>query len=123
MIVEEQKAAISENQRKAGVAYAKTVQAYQYLLVLNLLYGNGIRFDVKDPDHLGPYLTKDQSIDAILSLLNEANTDLKGNNVSFPFNSTIYTNNAAEFFKVQQSINCESCHIQTRLEYGEYSFK
>jgi hypothetical protein len=36
--------------------------------------------------------------------LNEANTDLKGNNVSFPFNSTIYTNNAAEFSKFNRAL-------------------
>jgi len=98
------KAAISENQRKAGIAYAKTVQAYQFLLVFNLLYGNGIKFDVKDPDNLGPFLTKDQSIDAILGLLNEANTDLKGNNVSFPFNTTLYSNNASEFSKFNRAL-------------------
>jgi hypothetical protein len=98
------KAAISENQRKAGIAYAKTVQAHQYLMVLNLLYNNGIRFDVKDPDNLGPFLTKDQSIDAILSLLNEANADLKNNNVSFPFSTTLWSNNAAEFSKFNRAL-------------------
>jgi hypothetical protein len=66
------KAAITEPQRKAGIAYAKTVQAYQFLLVLNMLHDNGIRIDVKDPDNLGPFLTRPQSIDAILNLLNKA---------------------------------------------------
>jgi len=98
------KAAISEAQRKAGIAYAKTVQAYQYLLVFNLLYGNGIRFDVKDPEHLGPFLTKDQSIDAILNLLNQANTDLKGNNVNFPFTTTLFSSNAGEFSKFNRAL-------------------
>jgi len=98
------KAAISEAQRKAGIGYAKTVQAYQYLLVFNLLYGNGIRFDVKDPDHLGPFLSKDQSIDAILNLLNQANTDLKGNNVNFPFTTTLFSSNAAEFSKFNRAL-------------------
>ena len=98
------KAAISDAQRKAGIAYAKTVQAYQYLLVFNLLYGNGIRFDVKDPDNLGPFLTKDQSIDAILNLLNQANTDLKNNNVNFPFTTTLFSSNAAEFSKFNRAL-------------------
>lgn len=98
------KAAITDAQRKAGIAYAKTVQAYQLLLVFNLLYGNGIRVDVKDPDHLGPFLTKDQSIDAILSLLNEANLDLKGNNVNFPFTTTLFSNNASEFSKFNRAL-------------------
>jgi len=98
------KAAITDAQRKAGIAYAKTVQAYQLLMVFNLLYGNGIRVDVKDPDHLGPFLTKDQSIDAILSLLNEANVDLKGNNVSFPFTTTLFSSNASQFSKFNRAL-------------------
>jgi hypothetical protein len=98
------KAAITDAQRKAGIAYAKTVQAYQLLLVFNLLYGNGIRVDVKDPDHLGPFLTQDQSIAAILSLLDEANVDLKGNNVSFPFTTTLFSSNAAQFSKFNRAI-------------------
>jgi hypothetical protein len=98
------KAAISENQRKAGIAYAKTVKAYQYLLVFNLLYNNGIRVDVSDPDNLGPFLSKDQSIDAILALLNEANTDLKGNNVNFPFTTTLFSSNASEFSKFNRAL-------------------
>lgn len=98
------KAAITEPQRKAGIAYAKTVQAYQYLLVLNLLHNNGVRFDVKDPDNLGPFLTRDQSIDAILNLLNQANADLKGNGAAFPFNTSLYPGNAAEFSKFNRAL-------------------
>jgi hypothetical protein len=98
------KATISEPQRKASIAYAKTIQAYQYLLVLNLLYDNGIRIDVKDPDHLGPFLTRQQSLDAIMTLLNEANADLKNNNVDFPFTTTLFSNNAATFSKFNRAL-------------------
>src|SRR5664279_3040539 len=34
---------IQDDQRKAGIAYAKTIQAYELLLVFNLEYANGIR--------------------------------------------------------------------------------
>jgi starch-binding outer membrane protein, SusD/RagB family len=98
------KAPISDQQRKAGIAYAKTVQAYQLLLVYNLLYENGIRVDVKNPDKLGPFLSRQQSIDAIFNLLNEANTDLKGNNVDFPFKTTLYSSNAGEFSKFNRAL-------------------
>src|SRR4051812_5938670 len=64
------KAVITDQQRKAGIAYAKTIQALQLLYEYNLLYNNGIRVDVKDPDNLGPYLSKQASIDAIANLLN-----------------------------------------------------
>lgn len=83
------KATITGDQRKAGIAYARTVQAYQLLLVYNLLYNNGIRVDVKDPDKPGPFLSRQESIDAIMNLLNEANADLKNNTAAFPFTTTL----------------------------------
>lgn len=98
------KAVITDLQRKGGIAYAKTVQAYQFLLVYNLLYGNGIRFDVKDPSNLGPFLSRQQSIDAIFNLLNEANTDLKNNTSNFPFTTTLYSKTANEFSKFNRAL-------------------
>src|SRR5688572_30485501 len=55
--LENTKATISDPQRKAAIAYAKTVQAHELLMVLNAQYENGIRVDVKDPDNLGPFLS------------------------------------------------------------------
>jgi starch-binding outer membrane protein, SusD/RagB family len=98
------KAPITSEQRKAGIAYAKTVQAYQYLLISNLLYNNGLRVDVKDPDNLGPFLSREQGIDAIINLLNEANTDLKDNVADFPFHTTLYSQKAAEFSKFNRAL-------------------
>jgi hypothetical protein len=68
------------------------------------LYGNGIRVDVKNPDNLGPFLTRQQSIDAINSLLNEANTDLKGNNANFPFRTSLVTGTANDFSKFNRAL-------------------
>ncbi|PWT95127.1 MAG: RagB/SusD family nutrient uptake outer membrane protein [Bacteroidetes bacterium] len=98
------KASITDEQRKAGIAYAKTIKAYELLLVFNEQYGNGIRVDVSDPDKLGPFLDKDGSLNAIASLLDEANTDLSGQTTEFPFTSTIYTNDAATFSKFNRAI-------------------
>jgi hypothetical protein len=97
-------AVITESQRKAGIAYAKTIQAYQLLLVLNLLHDNGVRTDVKDPDNLGPFLSRAQSLDAILGLLNEANVDLKGSAAVLPFQTTLYSNIASEFSKFNRAL-------------------
>jgi len=97
-------AVITEPQRKAGIAYAKTIQAYQLLLVLNLLHDNGVRADVKDPDNLGPFLSRAQSLDAILGLLNEANVDLKGSAAVLPFQTTLYSNIASEFSKFNRAL-------------------
>lgn len=98
------KATITDAQRKAGIAYAKTVQAYELLLVFNQQYDNGIRVDVSDPDNLGPFLSKDESLNAIQTLLNDANTDLKGNTADFPFSTTLYSNNASEFSKFNRAL-------------------
>ncbi len=94
---------ITDQQRKAGIAYAKTIQAYQYLLVFNLLY-DSLRFDVKDPDHLGPFLNRQQSLDAIFNLLNDADADLKDNNEDFPFTTTLYSKKASEFSKFNRAL-------------------
>lgn len=98
------KATITDAQRKAGIAYAKTIQAYQLLSVFNLLYNNGVRVDVKDPDKLGPFLNAQQSIDAIINLLNEADNDLKNNNTNLPFTTTLYSRNAVQFSKFNRAL-------------------
>lgn len=97
------KAVITDAQRKAGIAYAETIQAYELLMVFNQQYGNGIRVDVSDPDHLGPFLSKDSSLNAIQDLLNKANNDLQGNAESLPFTSSLYSNVASEFSKLNRA--------------------
>lgn len=91
------RAAISENQRKAGIGYAKTIKAYQLLLVLNLLHNNGIRVDVENPDQLGPFLNRQQSLDAIIALLDEAYAGLENNGENLPFTTTLTGRKGSEF--------------------------
>src|SRR6478672_2383894 len=67
---------VTDAQRAAGKAYANTIKAYELLIALNLEYGNGIRVDVANPDALGPFLSKDESFNAISSLLDNAYNDL-----------------------------------------------
>lgn len=98
------KAGITDGQRKAGIAYAKTVKAHELLMVFNQQYENGIRVDVDDPDKLGPFLSKDESLNAIQNLLNEAYLDLKGNDVDFPFNTVLYSKKALEFLKFNRAL-------------------
>ncbi len=98
------RAVITDDQRRAGIAYAKTIQAYELLLVFNLQYGNGIRVNVADPNNLGPFLSKDESLNAIQMLLNTANTDLKNNMASFPFNTSLYSKVADDFSKFNRAI-------------------
>lgn len=98
------KAAITDGQRKASIAYAKTVKAHELLMVFNQQYENGIRIDVDDPDKLGGFLSKDESLNAIQNLLNEAYNDLKGNDVEFPFSTTLYSKKALEFLKFNRAL-------------------
>jgi hypothetical protein len=98
-------ASITDAQRKIGKAYANTVKAYEFLIVLNLEYDNGIRVDVSKPDALGPFLTRAQSLDEINNLLNTAYTDLTANaTATFPFSTTLFSNTAGEFAKFNRAL-------------------
>lgn len=83
--VDKTPAAISDTQKNYMRGFAKTIKAYQFLLNLNLLYENGIRTNVSDPDNLGPFRTYEQSLDDIETLLNEAATALEGSEDEFVF--------------------------------------
>ena len=75
---------INDAQKKGYIGFARTIKAYQLLLNLNLTYTNGIRVNVADPNHLGPFVTYDASLAAITSLLDSAKNDFAGASVSFP---------------------------------------
>ncbi|MBL6449233.1 RagB/SusD family nutrient uptake outer membrane protein [Fulvivirga sp. 29W222] len=83
--IDKTSAVISDAQKNYMRGYAKTIKAYQLLLNLNLLYQNGIRTNVSDPDNLGPFRTFEQSLDDIETLLNEAATELAGSEDEFIF--------------------------------------
>lgn len=80
--------AITEQERSGYLGFAKTIQAYNYLIPLNTQYTNGIRIDVDDVDELGPFLDYDQALQAIRDLLDDGLTDLNAAGSSFPFNLT-----------------------------------
>lgn len=80
------RAAITPNQRKAALGFSKTIRAHELLLVFNQQWTNGIRVEVQDPNNLGPFLSKEGSLDAIQRLLTEANADLSAaGSEAFPF--------------------------------------
>jgi hypothetical protein len=64
---------------------AKTLKAHELLMVLNMQYNNGIRVDVSDPTRLGPFLSREESFNAIAALLDEAATHLASAGTRFPF--------------------------------------
>ena len=98
-------ATITDAERKAGKAYANTIKAHELLMVLNLEYDNGIRVDVSNPNALGPFLSRAQSLDEIINLLNTAYTDLSANaSANFPFSTTFLSNNAGNFAKFNRAL-------------------
>jgi len=74
---------ISANQKSAYIGFARTIKAYQLLMNLNLTDSNGIRIDVNIPDKLGPFVSYDDALTAIASLLDSAKTDLATASVPF----------------------------------------
>ncbi len=86
-------APLSTADKNGTIGYAKTMNAYQLLLVLNQQYNNGIRDNVTDPDNLGPFLDYENSLRAISDLLEAAKNDLNG--ASFPFRSSLVTDAAS----------------------------
>ena len=75
---------ISSAQKKGYVGFARTIKAYQLLLNLNLTYSKGIRVDVANPDHLGPFVSYANGLAAITALLDSAKNDFSGSAISFP---------------------------------------
>lgn len=78
-------ASLSQEQENGILGYAKTIQAYSLLLVANRQFQNGVRLDVADPDKLGPFVSYDESLAGIASLLDEAFNELSsaGNSLVF----------------------------------------
>jgi hypothetical protein len=74
--IENTSAPLTAEQKLGYIGFAKTIQAYEMILVSNLTYSQGIRIDVEDPDNLGPFVSYDAALDAINTLLDEAYTDL-----------------------------------------------
>jgi len=66
----------SDAERAAIRGFANTIKAHELLSVLNMVYQNGIRTDVSDPDNLGPFETYDAALTTIMGLLDSANSDL-----------------------------------------------
>jgi starch-binding outer membrane protein, SusD/RagB family len=77
---------LTTEEKNGYIGFAKTAQAYSYLLALNLQYENGIRIDVSDPDNLGDFVSYTEGLTAISGLLDEAYTLLENSGTAFRFN-------------------------------------
>ncbi|WP_033411834.1 RagB/SusD family nutrient uptake outer membrane protein [Segetibacter koreensis] len=95
---------ISEAKKKGYAGFARTIKAYQLLINLNLTDTNGIRVDVADPDNLGKFVTYNDGLAAIASLLDSAVNDLSGATVVFPLAGFNGFNDAAGLAKFNRAL-------------------
>ncbi len=76
---------ITDEEKNGYRSFAKTIQAYQMLLNLNMTYQGGIRLDTEDPDNLGAFVNYNDALNGIVDLLNEAVLDLNNSGTAFKF--------------------------------------
>ncbi|SFT37677.1 SusD family protein [Algoriphagus locisalis] len=62
---------ITDAQKSAVIGFAKTIQGYQFMIPANFVYQNGIRMDVTDPLNPGPFVSYEQALDQINTILDE----------------------------------------------------
>ncbi len=74
---------VSDMAKQGYRGFANTIKAMMYQQVLDLLGPNGLRFDVADPDNLGPFISEADAETAIATLLNTANDQIRGGDFLF----------------------------------------
>lgn len=79
---------LTEAEKEAIKGFAKTIQGYQFMLPANLMYENGIRIDVKDPMKPGPYVSYEEALKHVKSLLDQGYEHLNKNTGTFPLKLT-----------------------------------
>ncbi|THH39857.1 RagB/SusD family nutrient uptake outer membrane protein [Neolewinella litorea] len=119
--------AVTEAEKQGYRAFANTIKAYMLSQVLDLLGTNGIRVDVADPANLGPYLSQDASYDAILALLDEANSQLQGAEFAFVLSDGFAGFNTPSTFArfnraIAARVATHAARYQAALDYVEDSF-
>jgi hypothetical protein len=95
---------ISDAQKSGYKGFARTIKAYQLLMNLNLTDSNGIRIDVNDPDHLGPFVSYTNALTAIASLLDSAKTDFSGASIGFHLSGFAGLDDAAGLLKFNRAL-------------------
>ncbi|MES2734649.1 MAG: RagB/SusD family nutrient uptake outer membrane protein [Bacteroidota bacterium] len=75
----------TEMEKQGYLGVGKTIKAHELLMVLNMEYQNGIRVEVNDPQKLGSFLSYEESLATIATLLSEGATHLTNAGTTFPF--------------------------------------
>ena len=80
---------IAEAEKQGYRGVANTFKGLALMDVLNLLNSNGVRVDVRDPNNLGPYLTKAEGLAAIQGFLDQGFTQLQAAGTEFAFSLSV----------------------------------
>lgn len=81
--------AVTTEERLAYSGFAKTIQGYQLLVPANAQYENGIRIDVADENHPGPFVSYQEALKGIQQILQSGYDDLtKAGGIQLPFKLT-----------------------------------
>jgi starch-binding outer membrane protein, SusD/RagB family len=99
---------ITPDQKSGYIGFARTIKAYELLMNLNLTDSNGIRIDVNDPDHLGPFVSYTNALTAISSLLDSGklafNTGSSSSSIAFSLAGFAGFNDAAGLTKFNRAL-------------------
>jgi hypothetical protein len=70
-------AVVSDTDKDGYSAFAKTIQAHQFMVLWSAYFDSGVRLDVADPDNFGPLVTDPALVlDEVRSLLDDGLADL-----------------------------------------------
>lgn len=76
---------VTDAQKHAYRGFAKTIQGYQFIIPANSQYENGIRVDVADEQHPGPFVKYQPALTAIRGVLEDGYLELKQAGTTLPF--------------------------------------
>jgi hypothetical protein len=107
---------ITSAQKAGYIGFARTIKAYQLLMNLNLTFDNGIRVNVVDPTHLGPFVDYNGGLAAITALLDSAKADLSGANISFQLAGFTGLDDAAGLTKFNRALAARVSLYQTNWQ-------
>lgn len=80
---------ITSQEKKGYIGFAQTIKAFNYIIpLMTQKHSNGIRINVKDPLHPGPFVPFKQALPKILKLLDTARNNLKQAGNKFDFTLT-----------------------------------
>lgn len=79
---------VTDVEKEAIKGFAKTIQGYQFMLPANMVYENGIRIDVSRPMDPGPFVSYQEALTHVKTLLDEGYAQLDKATGAFPMRLT-----------------------------------